>query len=262
MVLRPCARSSRACAGVPGRGRRVAPAGRLRGDLYASAHAAPHGRGGRPALRGSYRLRHAAAAGRSPTRDIDRISDEVAAGLGRAGRARGRRRRPRAAARTRIPPRVLRHRQARRDHRRRQRPAVGTRARPPCSTSPARSSCSTPTSSPPPTASRGAARLRVARRRAAGAAPTIPSGRSRSSSRRAPPGLPKGALYCNRQLAFITQTDVGDAWDGGGRSFSGTSFAHLGFMTKLPGSLRRGGTTFIMERWHARPRSSCSHASG
>jgi len=66
-------------------------------------------------------------------------------------------------------------------------------------------------------------------------------------------GLPKGALYCNRQLAFITQTDVGDTWDGGGRSFSGTSFAHLGFMTKLAGGLRRGGTTFIMERWHARP---------
>jgi len=64
-------------------------------------------------------------------------------------------------------------------------------------------------------------------------------------------GLPKGALYGNRQLAFITRTDVGDAWDGGGRSFSGTSFAHLGFMTKLPGNLRRGGTTFIMQRWRA-----------
>ena len=34
--------------------------------------------------------------------------------------------------------------------------------------------------------------------------PTIPTGRSRSSSRRARPGCPKGALYCNRQLAFIT----------------------------------------------------------
>jgi acyl-CoA synthetase (AMP-forming)/AMP-acid ligase II len=65
-------------------------------------------------------------------------------------------------------------------------------------------------------------------------------------------GLPKGALYCNRQLAFITQTDVGDSWDGGGRSMTGTSFAHLGFMTKLPGTLRRGGTTFVMERWRAR----------
>jgi acyl-CoA synthetase (AMP-forming)/AMP-acid ligase II len=66
-------------------------------------------------------------------------------------------------------------------------------------------------------------------------------------------GLPKGALYCERQLAFITKTDVGDTWDGGGRSFSGTSFAHLGFMTKFPGALRRGGLSFIMERWHARP---------
>jgi acyl-CoA synthetase (AMP-forming)/AMP-acid ligase II len=65
-------------------------------------------------------------------------------------------------------------------------------------------------------------------------------------------GLPKGALYRSRQLAFITQTDVGDAWDTGGRYFTGTSFAHLGFMTKLPGNLRRGGITYIMERWRAR----------
>ncbi len=64
-------------------------------------------------------------------------------------------------------------------------------------------------------------------------------------------GLPKGALYCERQLAFITATDVGDAWGGGGRSFTGTSFAHLGFMTKLPGNLRRGGTNFMMTRWRA-----------
>ncbi|MGO9876489.1 MAG: class I adenylate-forming enzyme family protein, partial [Acidimicrobiia bacterium] len=64
-------------------------------------------------------------------------------------------------------------------------------------------------------------------------------------------GLPKGAVYCNRQLTFITHTDTGGAWDTGGRSFSGTSFAHLGFMTKLAGSLQRGGTTFIMERWRA-----------
>jgi acyl-CoA synthetase (AMP-forming)/AMP-acid ligase II len=64
-------------------------------------------------------------------------------------------------------------------------------------------------------------------------------------------GLPKGALYCNRQLAFITQTDLGDTWDGGGRSFTGTSFAHLGFMTKTPGNLRRGGSTFIVSKWRA-----------
>ena len=65
-------------------------------------------------------------------------------------------------------------------------------------------------------------------------------------------GVPKGALYCDRQLAFITATDTGGVWDGGGRTQSGTSYAHLGFMTKLPGALRRGGTTFIMERWRAR----------
>ncbi|HZP29931.1 MAG TPA: AMP-binding protein, partial [Acidimicrobiia bacterium] len=65
-------------------------------------------------------------------------------------------------------------------------------------------------------------------------------------------GLPKGALYCNRQLSFITQTDVGDTWGGGGCGLSGTSLAHLGFMTKLPGNLRRGGTTVFMKRWSAR----------
>jgi acyl-CoA synthetase (AMP-forming)/AMP-acid ligase II len=64
-------------------------------------------------------------------------------------------------------------------------------------------------------------------------------------------GAPKGALYCNRQLAFITANDVGDTWGGGGRGFTGTSFAHLGFMTKLAGNLRRGGVNFIMTRWSA-----------
>ncbi len=64
-------------------------------------------------------------------------------------------------------------------------------------------------------------------------------------------GLPKGALYTDRQLEFITTTDGGGAWGGGTRSFTGTSFAHLGFMTKLPGNLMRGGTTFIMRRWRA-----------
>jgi len=64
-------------------------------------------------------------------------------------------------------------------------------------------------------------------------------------------GLPKGALYTERQLAFITETDVGGRWGGGPRTLTGTSFAHLGFMTKLPGNLMRGGTTFILPRWRA-----------
>jgi acyl-CoA synthetase (AMP-forming)/AMP-acid ligase II len=65
-------------------------------------------------------------------------------------------------------------------------------------------------------------------------------------------GTPKAALYCNRQVSFITQTDVGDTWGGGGRGYLGTSFAHLGFMTKLPGNLQRGGVNFLMPRWSAR----------
>jgi acyl-CoA synthetase (AMP-forming)/AMP-acid ligase II len=66
-------------------------------------------------------------------------------------------------------------------------------------------------------------------------------------------GMPKGAVYCNRQLEFITRTDVGDTWGGGGRGLATNSFAHLGFMTKLAGNLRRGGTSFIMKRWSAGP---------
>lgn len=65
-------------------------------------------------------------------------------------------------------------------------------------------------------------------------------------------GTPKGALFGNRQLRFITDTDVGENWGTGGRSCNGTSCATLGFMSKLPGNLRRGGTSFIIERWSAR----------
>jgi acyl-CoA synthetase (AMP-forming)/AMP-acid ligase II len=64
-------------------------------------------------------------------------------------------------------------------------------------------------------------------------------------------GTPKGARYGNRQLRFITDTDVGGSWGMGGRALMGTSCSTLGFMTKLPGNLRRGSTTFMMERWSA-----------
>jgi acyl-CoA synthetase (AMP-forming)/AMP-acid ligase II len=64
-------------------------------------------------------------------------------------------------------------------------------------------------------------------------------------------GTPKGAVFANRQLRAITTADVGERWGGGGRTLAGTSFAHLGFMTKLAGALRSGGTTFLIHRWHA-----------
>src|SRR5207244_10867034 len=66
-----------------------------------------------------------------------------------------------------------------------------------------------------------------------------------------PNGTPKGAVFANRQLEAITLVDVGDGWGGGGRTLAGTSFAHVGFMTKLPGTLRAGGTTFLIRRWRA-----------
>lgn len=64
-------------------------------------------------------------------------------------------------------------------------------------------------------------------------------------------GAPKGAVFANSQLAAICQADTGDAWGGGGRTIAATSFAHLGFMTKLAGNLHRGGTSYLTERWRA-----------
>jgi len=65
-------------------------------------------------------------------------------------------------------------------------------------------------------------------------------------------GAPRGAWFCNRQLAAITAIDVGDRWGpGGGRALAGTSLAHLGPMTKLAGNLRQGGTAFLTRRWRA-----------
>jgi acyl-CoA synthetase (AMP-forming)/AMP-acid ligase II len=62
-------------------------------------------------------------------------------------------------------------------------------------------------------------------------------------------GLPKGATFTNRQLEAITLADVGEGWGGGGAGVGATSLAHVGFMTKLPGHLRRGGCSFLLHRW-------------
>lgn len=69
-------------------------------------------------------------------------------------------------------------------------------------------------------------------------------------------GTPKGAVYGGRQLDAITAVDTGWQWGGpggtgGGATMAGTTFAHLGPMTKLPGVLVRGGTTHVLERWRA-----------
>ncbi|TML58826.1 MAG: acyl--CoA ligase [Actinobacteria bacterium] len=64
-------------------------------------------------------------------------------------------------------------------------------------------------------------------------------------------GAPKGAVFGVRQLRAITAIDVGDRWGGGGRSLWGTALSHLGFMTKFAGNLRQGGTAHLTLRWRA-----------
>jgi acyl-CoA synthetase (AMP-forming)/AMP-acid ligase II len=64
-------------------------------------------------------------------------------------------------------------------------------------------------------------------------------------------GMPKGAVFAGRQLDAISDVDGGRRWGTGGRGLASTSFAHLGYMTKLPQTLRGGGTSFIMDRWSA-----------
>jgi len=64
-------------------------------------------------------------------------------------------------------------------------------------------------------------------------------------------GEPKGAVFGERQLDTISEADGGRRWGAGGRSLSSTSFAHLGYMTKLFQGLRGGGTSFLMGRWSA-----------
>jgi acyl-CoA synthetase (AMP-forming)/AMP-acid ligase II len=64
-------------------------------------------------------------------------------------------------------------------------------------------------------------------------------------------GLPKGAVFCDRQLDAISEADGGKRFGSGGRGLGSTSMAHLGTMTKLPQTLRGGGTTFLMNRWSA-----------
>jgi acyl-CoA synthetase (AMP-forming)/AMP-acid ligase II len=64
-------------------------------------------------------------------------------------------------------------------------------------------------------------------------------------------GMPKGAVFCASQLEAIGEIDGGRRFGGGGRGLGSTSMAHLATMTKLPQLIRSGGTTFLMRRWSA-----------
>jgi acyl-CoA synthetase (AMP-forming)/AMP-acid ligase II len=64
-------------------------------------------------------------------------------------------------------------------------------------------------------------------------------------------GTPKGAVFTNAGLDAVTRGDVGDRWGGGSDMIASTQFAHVGFMTKLPGQLRTGTTSHLLDRWRA-----------
>jgi len=74
-------------------------------------------------------------------------------------------------------------------------------------------------------------------------------------------GEPKGALFRDRQLAAVTRIDVADAWGDPAAEptpmLAGTQFAHVGFTTKLPWYLRLGTTTHILGRWRAADALAC-----
>jgi acyl-CoA synthetase (AMP-forming)/AMP-acid ligase II len=62
-------------------------------------------------------------------------------------------------------------------------------------------------------------------------------------------GAPKAAVFTERELAAVTAADWGDRWDGGGPMLVSTQFAHVGVTTKLPWYLRSGATLHLVERW-------------
>jgi acyl-CoA synthetase (AMP-forming)/AMP-acid ligase II len=68
-------------------------------------------------------------------------------------------------------------------------------------------------------------------------------------------GVPKGAVFCERQLAAVAETDTGGAWAPPGQPgpamLASTQFAHVGFTTKLVWYLRLATRTHILRRWRA-----------
>ena len=71
-------------------------------------------------------------------------------------------------------------------------------------------------------------------------------------------GLPKGAVFCERQLEAVAVADTGGAWAPPGQPgpamLASTQFAHIGITTKLPWYLRMATRTHILGRWRAERR--------
>lgn len=68
-------------------------------------------------------------------------------------------------------------------------------------------------------------------------------------------GIPKGAVFTDRELAAVVALDTGGRW-GDPREppvhqLVATELVHVGFATKLPWYLRLGMTTHLLPRWRA-----------
>lgn len=64
-------------------------------------------------------------------------------------------------------------------------------------------------------------------------------------------GLPKGALFRNRQFQAALEVENGDPWAAGRHILSGTQFSHVGFMLRLAAYLVQGTTLCMVDKWRA-----------
>ncbi len=64
-------------------------------------------------------------------------------------------------------------------------------------------------------------------------------------------GTPRGAVFTERQLESIARMDGALEWGGGGPMLASTELVHIGFMTKLPWYLRTGMRIHLLRPWRA-----------
>lgn len=64
-------------------------------------------------------------------------------------------------------------------------------------------------------------------------------------------GTPRGAVFGDPQLAAIAEAEAGDGWESGvrWRMLTAVSLARYAFMTRLPAILRGGVSCFLMPSW-------------
>ena len=64
-------------------------------------------------------------------------------------------------------------------------------------------------------------------------------------------GVPKGATFTNQILADIAIVDAGNGWGEGAPITSNTQMAHIGVMGKVPAQFAVGTTLHVIDKWSA-----------